>query len=86
MDQTVQRCSHPLHSAAKLECRSHCPVAPVVPLLVAIATVDRGQYIYTIYWNSNGKKRKKERRKEMCVRARLERLEANELTSRYFAR
>ena len=46
MDPTAQLCSHWLHSVATLERRSHCRVAPAVPLLVATGTVDSDQYIY----------------------------------------
>ena len=50
-DPTVQRCSHRLHSAASLERRSHCPVAPAEPLLFVIGTVEGGHYFYTIYFS-----------------------------------
>lgn len=53
MDPTAQLCSHQLHSAATLERRSHCPVAPAVPLLVVIGTVDIRQYIYMFYQSPN---------------------------------
>ena len=45
MDPTAQLCSHWLHSVVTLERRSHCRVAPAVPLLVATGTVDSDQYI-----------------------------------------
>lgn len=85
MDQTAQLCSHRLHSAATFERRSHCPVAPAVPLLVVIGTVDSGQYIFrNAKMQMNRKER--ERKKERGVRARHDRQKADELTSRYFAR
>ena len=59
-DPIAQRCSHRLHSAAKLERRSHCPVAPAEPLLVVIGTVDGGQYIYGLNLNANEKESNKE--------------------------
>lgn len=48
MGPTAHLCSHRLHWAATLERRSHCPVAPAVPLLVAFGTVDSGQYMYRL--------------------------------------
>ena len=59
MDPIVQLCSHQLHSVATFGRRSHCPVAPAVPLLVVIETVDRGQYIYMYSSNEKNEKKKK---------------------------
>lgn len=84
MGPTAQRCSHQLHSAATLERRSHCPVAPAGPLLFVIGTIDRGQYIYIICGTAHEKKGRRE--KKGCVKARLGKQNAGELTSRYFAR
>lgn len=48
MDPTGQLCSHRLHPVATFERRSHCPVAPAVPLLVVTGTVDSGQHNYML--------------------------------------
>ena len=86
-DPIAQRCSHRRHSAVKLERRSHYPVAPAEPLLVVIGTVDGGQYIYGLFLNSNKKEsNRRVIRNERNVKARQERQEADELTSRYLAR
>lgn len=59
MDPTAQLCSHRLHSVATFGPRNHCPVAPAVPLLVVIETVDRGQYIFIYSSNAKNEKKKK---------------------------
>lgn len=79
MDPIALLCSHQQHLAATLERRSHCPVAPAVPLLVVIGTADSGQHIYIGYQSANDKRRMKNV-------VRLERQRMDELTSRYFAR
>ena len=58
-DPIAQRCSHQQHSVAKLERRSHCPVAPAEPPLVVIGTADGGQYIYVLILNANEKESNK---------------------------
>ena len=65
MDPTAQRCSHRLHSAATSERHSHCLVAPAVPLLVVIGTVDkRSIYIFrNAKLQMNGKEERKERKR-----------------------
>lgn len=82
MDPTAQPCSHWQHSAAMLERRSHCQVAPAVRLLVVIGTVDNGQYSYMSHQGAS----EKERKKNMSRQARQVRGWMSELTSRYFAR
>lgn len=81
MDPTAQLCSHRLHSVATFGRRSHCPVAPAVPLLVVIGTVDHGQYVDMYSSNANEEERvKRVSRQSWSGRGR------DELTSRYFAR
>ena len=62
MDPTAQPCSHRLHSAATLERRSHCLVAPAVPLLVVIGTGNSGHYINFFYQDANDRKLKEKRK------------------------
>ena len=83
MDPTAQLCSHWLHSVATLERRSHCRVAPAAPLLVATGTVDSDQYIYTYTYQMSANEKEG---KMSTSKPKLERLRADELTSRYFAR
>ena len=59
MDPIAQLCSHRLHSVATFGRRSHCPVAPAVPLPVVIETVDSGQHFCVYSSNAKNEKKKK---------------------------